>query len=80
MQTKIQKWGNSLAIRIPKSFAAEIGIEQDSDVELSLHDGRLILAPLAPQPLTLQALLQAITDENMHAEVATGAAVGNESW
>lgn len=80
MHTKVQKWGNSLAVRIPKSFAAEIGIEQDSDVELSLHDGKLVLVPIAPQPLTLQALLQAVTDQNLHAEVVTGTTLGNEGW
>lgn len=80
MRTRVQRWGNSLAVRIPKSFAAEIGIEQDSEVELSLFDGKLVLVPIAPHPITLDALLQAITDDNLHAEVATGAVVGNESW
>lgn len=80
MRTRVQKWGNSLAIRIPKSFAAEIGIEQDSEVELSLFDGKLVLAPVAPHPITLAALLQAVTDDNLHAGVTIGAVVGNESW
>ncbi len=29
MKTRIQKWGNSLALRIPKSFAVETGLDQD---------------------------------------------------
>lgn len=80
MHTRIQKWGNSLAVRIPKSFAAEVGIDQDSEVELSLHEGKLVLVPLAPRQPTLEFLLAAITDENLHSEFSTGAAVGNESW
>lgn len=80
MHTRVQKWGNSLAVRIPKSFAAEVGIEQDSEVELSLADGKLVLVPVASRPVSLQALLQAVTDDNLHAEVDTGAALGNEHW
>jgi antitoxin MazE len=80
MHTRIQKWGNSLAIRIPKSFAAEVGLDQDSVVELSLLDGKLILMPITRQPVLLAALLAQITDDNLHSEVSTGEAVGNEGW
>ena len=80
MHTRVQKWGNSLAVRIPKSFATEIGIDQDSEVELSLLDGALVLVPVAPRSLTLNDLLAAITDENLHTEIPTGTVVGNESW
>ena len=80
MFTRVQKWGNSLAVRIPKSFAAEVGIDQDSEIELSLLDGKLILVPVTPRPFTLDALLAQITDDNCHREVAVGDAVGNESW
>ena len=80
MHMRVQKWGNSLAVRIPKSFAAEVGIDQDSEVELSLLDGKLVLVPIAPRSVTLDALLAEITDENLHAEIATGDAVGNEGW
>lgn len=80
MHTRIQKWGNSLAVRIPKSFAAEVGIEQDSEVELSLVDGKLVLAPLTSRPPTLHALLDQITSTNLHSEINTADAVGNEAW
>ena len=80
MFTRVQKWGNSLAIRIPKAFAAEVGLGQDSKVELSLLDGKLILTPVAPQHLPLAVLLAQITDQNLHAEVSTGDAAGNEGW
>lgn len=80
MQTKIQKWGNSLAIRIPKTFATELGIDQDQDVELSLEDGKLVLTALRSQASTLEMLLQGITDENLHSEISMGEAIGNEAW
>ena len=80
MYTRIQKWGNSLAVRIPKSFAAEVGLEQDSEVELSLLDGKLVLMPVPPQRTPLADLLSQITDDNLHAEVFSGAPLGNEGW
>jgi antitoxin MazE len=80
MQTRIQKWGNSLAIRIPKSFATQIGLEQDSEVELTLLDGKLVLVPIEPPRLALAELLAQITDDNLHSEISSGDAVGNEVW
>jgi len=79
MKTRMQKWGNSLALRIPKPFAAEVGLEPDTPIELSLVDGKLVIAPLA-EPFTLDALLAGITEDNLHEEINTGPAVGNESW
>jgi antitoxin MazE len=80
MKTRIQKWGNSLALRIPKSFAAESHLEQGMLVDVSLHDGNLLVTPLRPPTVTLEALLQGITPQNLHHEVDTGPAVGNEAW
>jgi antitoxin MazE len=80
MKTRVQKWGNSLALRIPKSFAVEAGLCADAAVELSLADGALVVRPITPQPLTLEELLRGITDENLHGEWDTGPAVGKEVW
>jgi len=80
MRTHIQKWGNSLAIRIPKSFAAESSIEEGSLVDLSITDGRLIIDPVSEPEYTLDELLAGITRENIHAEVQTGEPTGKESW
>jgi antitoxin MazE len=80
MKTRVQKWGNSLAVRIPKSFAVEAGLRANAAVELSLVDGTLILQPLAPQPLTLDELLHGITDDNIPREWDVGPAVGKEAW
>jgi len=80
MQSKVQRWGNSLALRIPKAFAKDLGLGEDSPVEISVTGRDLVVSPQAPRPLTLQQLLEGITDENLHDEIATGPAVGNEVW
>lgn len=80
MQSRVQKWGNSLALRIPKSFATEIGLTDDSPVELSLIEGKLVIAPLPVRSYSLEELLAYITPENIHGELDTGAAEGNEVW
>jgi antitoxin MazE len=80
MKTRIQKWGNSLALRIPKSFAAETHLEQGTLVEVSLHDGKLLVTPLFQPAITLEELLMHVTPQNLHREVDTGPAVGGEVW
>ena len=80
MRTKIQKWGNSLALRIPKAFADEISIEQNASVEISVIEGKIVIAPIEEEEFTLDELLAGVTPENMHGEIDTGEAVGNEVW
>ena len=72
MEARIQKWGDSLAPRIPVSFATGIRLEQGTLVEMSLRDGRLIVEPLHSSPVTLEALLKDVTAENLHNEIDTG--------
>jgi len=80
MRTRVQKWGNSLALRIPKSFATEVGLQRETSVEVSLADGKLIITPVAKPKLTLKQLLSRVTKENLHHEVDSGPAIGNETW
>jgi antitoxin MazE len=80
MKSRVKKWGNSLALRIPKSFAAEAGLHADAAVELSLVEGTLVVQPITQQPLTLDQLLRDVTDENLPGEWDTGPAVGKEVW
>ena len=80
MKTRVQKWGNSLAVRIPKAFAAEAGLHADAPVELSLVGSTLVVQPITPPQLTLDELLRGITDENVPGEWDTGPAVGKEVW
>jgi antitoxin MazE len=80
MRARIQKWGNSLALRIPKSFASEAGLQRETSVEVSLAEGKLVITPLAQPKPTLKQLLAKVTKENLHHEIDTGPATGNETW
>ncbi|MEO6323918.1 MAG: AbrB/MazE/SpoVT family DNA-binding domain-containing protein [Thermoanaerobaculia bacterium] len=80
MRTKVQKWGNSLAIRVPRPFAEELGLRQDSDVDLLLAQRELVIRPIAVPRYSLEDLLAAVTADNVHREVDTSDPVGNEAW
>ena len=80
MLTKVQKWGNSLALRIPKAFAADAQLVNDSFVEISLVEGQIIITPVVPPSWTLEELLAGINKNNLHHEIDTGPAIGNEVW
>jgi antitoxin MazE len=80
MKMRVKKWGNSLAIRIPKTFASETGITFDTAVELSLVDGALVIRPVSKAPPTLRELLRGITKQNRHGKVDWGPPLGREIW
>jgi len=80
MRSRIQKWGNSLALRIPKSFADEMGLEKNSSVELMLKEGMLVVSPAAEQRSSLEELLAGVTEENIHHEWEISSAEGEEIW
>ena len=79
MQTTIRKWGNSLAVRIPKAFVKEARVAYGSQVDLSVDDGKIVIDPHAAQPYRLEDLLKGVTARNIHTEVDTGKAVGREA-
>lgn len=68
MQIQVQRWGNSLAIRIPKSMAADTKIKNGSKVDLSFAKGKLVASPIVEQEYTLEELLAGITNKNLHQE------------
>lgn len=80
MLVQIQKWGKSLAIRIPQSFARQTNIDQGSFVDLSLIEGALVARPVQEQEYSLETLLAHITEENIHAEINPGDPMGKEVW
>ena len=80
MNARVQKWGNSLALRIPHAFAAEVGLAENTEVELSLDAGRLVVRPVARVKYDLAELLAQVTPKNRHGEVDWGAPVGKEVW
>jgi antitoxin MazE len=75
MKTKVQRWGNSLAVRIPKAFAEEAGLKDDSPIEMRLIEGGLLL-----EPSLACELLGGVTEANLHHEVDSGPARGLEAW
>ena len=80
MLTKVQKWGNSMALRIPKAFADELQMTVETAVEMSIEDGKLVIMPAGRPAYALEDLLAGITADNVHEEVDWGAAVGKETW
>lgn len=80
MITRVQKWGNSLAVRIPKALAEEIGLQDNSPVNVSLLDQHVVIKPVLNPDSTLEELLALVTDENRHGEVMTGPPRGGEVW
>ncbi|VAX24113.1 hypothetical protein MNBD_IGNAVI01-2573 [hydrothermal vent metagenome] len=80
MEQVIQKWGNSLAIRIPKNFAIDSNIKRGSVVEMTVKDGKIVLKPIKKNKYKLNQLLEEITDENIHDEIETYSPRGKEIW
>lgn len=80
MRTRVKKWGNSLALRIPQPFAAELGLSEESAVNITLTEGKLLVAPAKPSKVTLKQLVSRITEKDLHIELKTGPAVGREVW
>lgn len=78
MNAKIQKWGNSLALRIPKAFATEARLKQGAVVDLAVVDGKVILNPDLPPKYSLDELLRGVSKQNIHSQIDTGPPVGRE--
>ena len=80
MLTKVQKWGNSLGVRIPRGLAEEVGLWVGTEVSLSAKDGELVMRPSLPSRLRLADLLADVTPENIHTSIETGDALGAEAF
>lgn len=80
MNTKIMKWGNSLALRIPKSFAQAINLEEGNDVRIKIEKDNLIVKKAKNKKYDLKSLLAGINKNNIHGEIDTGNSVGKEVW
>jgi antitoxin MazE len=77
MKTMVQKWGNSLGIRIPSVYVKEFELKGGSSVEITRNNGKIIIIPKGN---TLEELLSRVNDKNMQEYVDTGASVGKEEW
>lgn len=80
MQTTIQRWGNSLGVRIPRGVALEAQVEPGTVVDVTVKDGEISVKAVSRKRYSLAILLGEVTRANQHAEVATSAPVGREVW
>ena len=79
MNTRIAKWGHSLAVRIPKAFAREARLEEGAEVDITVSQGRLVVSPRATR-YDLDELVRQITPENRHDETDWDGPAGREAW
>ena len=80
MRTRVKKWGNSLGLRIPRTFADEVNLKENSYIEMMMQEGSLLITPVTEREWTLEELLVGVTDENRRHEWDAGPAEGEETW
>lgn len=80
MQSRVVRWGNSLAIRIPRSVASEAHLEEDVRVEVRVEDNAMVVRRADDTRVELAGLLRKVTKSNLHGEVSTGRRKGREAW
>lgn len=80
MKTSVGRWGNSLALRIPRAYATETRIAEGSEVEITLKSGALVVRAVGRKRHALGDLLKRITPANRHDSISTGGAAGREAW
>lgn len=78
MKSRVRKWGNSSAVRIPAAVMAAANLRLDQVVDVRAEDGRVVIAPIRPARPNLAALLAAITPENLHAPIDFDPPAGQE--
>lgn len=80
MNATVQKWGNSLALRIPRALAKDVRLRQGSVVEMAVVEGKVVVRPKRMKKYALAQLLKAVTAENRHAEAEWSSPAGREVW
>lgn len=81
MLAKVQKWGNSLALRLPKALAEEADVHLDSPVEITVRDHTIVIEPVREKRrFELDELLAGVKPGNLHGESDFGGPVGKEVW
>lgn len=78
--TTVKKWGNSLAIRIPRAIVQNLGLSEDNDLQIISNGKVATLERKSHKKITLQQLLEKVTPENVHGEIDWGGPVGKEIW
>jgi antitoxin MazE len=80
MEATIKKWGNSLGIRIPKSFSAQAKISDGSKIEINMEGNKITIVPIQKKTYELDELLSMVSEENVHYEIESDGPIGNEVW
>lgn len=80
MNTKIMKWGNSLALRIPNAFAKAVNIEEGNDVKIKIEKNMIIVEKDNLKKYDLKSMLDGINKNNIHDEIDSGNSIGREIW
>jgi len=78
-RVQVMKWGNSKAVRLPKTVLDEAHIHEGDEMSIRVENGRIEMAPMKTPP-TLEELVSRITPENCHRESNWGKPAGNEAW
>lgn len=79
MPNMIARWGNSLAVRIPKALADHAGLQDGTTVDITVRNGALVVTAQGPT-YTLDDLVDGISQTNRHGETVTGPPEGRETW
>ena len=79
MKTTAQKWGNSLAVRVPKSIALQAGLKVKDALDIEVRKGVVLLRPHLRRVYKLEDLVKRMTPRNMHKELDFGGPVGREA-
>lgn len=80
MTVKVRKWGNSLGLRIPRTYAEEAHVGAGSEVEITVQAGRLVVTPVRRRSYRLADLLKRVRKDNLHPEIRVGRSRGREAW
>ncbi len=80
MLVQLEKTEKGLSIPVPEDLAQKSKFGPDSLVDITLENGRFVVADPADPHYTIEELLEGMTEEHLHAEISTGPPRGNEVW
>ena len=80
MHVRVRKWGNSLALRIPKPLAEDVEVKEGTVLNLAVSEGRVVATPVRKKKISLKQLLAKVNKRNLHEEIDSGSPVGRETW
>jgi antitoxin MazE len=80
VHVRVQKWGNSLAVRIPKPLAEDAEVREGTVLNLAVSKGKVVATPIKIKKLSLRELLTKVTRKNLHSEVDISPSVRREIW